>query len=360
MTVKLERKSFAEVKLLDTDSGGFEGYASLFGVKDSYGDTVQPGAFKDTLPQFIERGFIAAGHEWAGLPIGYVEDAFEDEKGLFIRVRYHSTDEAQAARKVAQERIAAGKFVGLSIGYMVAAGGATMKSDGRHLTKLDLFETSRVNVPALAPAGLTGVKSAEAAATEETPASVAEPEQKGSALGSFEQIRSRCYTALQNWLAHRSDRCCYWGWVVATYADAFIACLDTDDGESYLRFPYTIESDGSVTLGEPEPVEMTFVTTQTSTVTTAGRSDPAHAAVDELTERVKSLRTQSVKEGRAISTARRTRLTELRDQLRAGADDLDGLLTETQPKKDETGSKTVALRARHLALRTVALAGSAA
>lgn len=41
-----------------------------------------------------------------------------------------------------------------------------------------------------------------------------------------------------------------------------------------------------------------------------------------------------VKEGRAISAARRGRLEQLRDQLQAGATDLEGLLTETAPKDD--------------------------
>lgn len=56
------------------------------------------------------------------------------------------------------------------------------------------------------------------------------------------------------------------------------------------------------------------------------------------------------KSGRAISAARRSRLEGLRDQLRSGADDLDGLLVETLPRDDDAGKAARQLYATHLVL----------
>lgn len=147
----------------DSDTGGFEGYGSVFGVRDDGGDIVLKGAYVDTLPDFKQRGFIGLSHDWNGLPIGYVKDAREDDYGLFIQTEYHSHQQAQEARTVAQERIAAGKGVYLSIGYSVEPGGAAPSSDGqsRLLTRLKLYEVSQVNVPMLDVAEFTGVKAVD-------------------------------------------------------------------------------------------------------------------------------------------------------------------------------------------------------
>jgi HK97 family phage prohead protease len=160
----LEYKSWAgEIKTVAGGNGGFEGYASLFGVKDNGGDVVEPGAFAEAIPDFVVHGFIADGHNWSSVSsgaIGTIVDAKEDERGLFVRTEYHSTPAAQVARSIAQERMARGKSVGLSIGFGISADGFDVDSDGiRHLRKIKpLFEVSQVNVPMLRPAGLTAIK----------------------------------------------------------------------------------------------------------------------------------------------------------------------------------------------------------
>lgn len=166
-TPQRERKLIArfDMKLLDDSAtGGFEGYVSVFGNEDSYGDVVEAGAFKETLPDFINNGFIAVGHDWAGLPVATVVEAFEDETGLFMRCQFHSTEAAQAARTVVKERMARGKTVGLSIGYEVLEYVIVKPEDGswrykRRLVKLKLYEGSIVTVPANALAGVTDAKS---------------------------------------------------------------------------------------------------------------------------------------------------------------------------------------------------------
>jgi HK97 family phage prohead protease len=151
-----------ELKATSSGNGGFSGYASMFAIRDDGGDIVQPGAFKGTLEDFLHNGFISDGHNWDSVSsgaIGTIVDAKEDERGLWIETEYHSTDVAQAARTIAQERLARGKSVGLSIGYGIEPGGAEFSDDGtRHLLKLKLFEVSQVNVPMLRQAGMAGVK----------------------------------------------------------------------------------------------------------------------------------------------------------------------------------------------------------
>ena len=51
--IKFER-DFTITKSLD-DTGEFEGYASVFAVEDSHGDTVKKGAFKAGLQKLVLR-----------------------------------------------------------------------------------------------------------------------------------------------------------------------------------------------------------------------------------------------------------------------------------------------------------------
>ena len=43
-----------------SDSGEFEGYGSVFGVEDSYGDVVVRGAFAATLAKWAEKDRLPA------------------------------------------------------------------------------------------------------------------------------------------------------------------------------------------------------------------------------------------------------------------------------------------------------------
>jgi HK97 family phage prohead protease len=144
----------------DADGGSFEGYASMFGNVDQERDVVLPGAFRATIPQFLERGWISDAHQ-ADQPIGYPTDAREDARGLFIAGRFHGTARAQTVRTYARERVHAGKDMGLSIGYRVPAGGARMRVDGvRELVRLELVEVALTIMPANLEAVVTGVKHA--------------------------------------------------------------------------------------------------------------------------------------------------------------------------------------------------------
>jgi HK97 family phage prohead protease len=116
----MERKTvnLKDFTMSDEGSGFLEGYPSVFGSVDSTGDIIVPGAYADTIPDFLSRGFTAQGHDWSfGGLTGYPVEAKEDGHGLFAKMAFHSTPDAQNARTVAKERAAAGKEVPLSIGF---------------------------------------------------------------------------------------------------------------------------------------------------------------------------------------------------------------------------------------------------
>ena len=151
-------RPLADLKVLDAGAGGFTGYGSVFGELDSEGDVVAEGAYAQTLDQFVERGFIAWGHDWAQ-PVATIKAAREDARGLFLEAEFHSDPQSQVARTRTAERLARGKFMGLSIGYLPLEFDRTEK--GRVLTRIELFETSLVTVPALASAGVLNAKAVD-------------------------------------------------------------------------------------------------------------------------------------------------------------------------------------------------------
>jgi HK97 family phage prohead protease len=150
-----------DAKVSSGGNGSLTGYASTFGNLDSYGDTVQPGAYTTYLDQFVSNGFIAWNHNWSAM-IGTIASAKQDTRGLLITADFHSTPEAQAARTITAERLARGKSVGLSIGYQATRWSMGEMPDGdpvRVLEEIKVFETSLVSVPADSYAGVLGVKS---------------------------------------------------------------------------------------------------------------------------------------------------------------------------------------------------------
>lgn len=146
-----------ELKLSDEGSGNLQGYASTFQNWDSVQERPVKGAFTRHLADFKSDGFIAVGHDWSALPVASVEDAYEDDHGLFFKAAFHSHTEAQAARAVTTERMARGKSVKLSIGYEVLQD--EYVAEGRLLKDIKLYEISLVTVPANNAANVTGAKS---------------------------------------------------------------------------------------------------------------------------------------------------------------------------------------------------------
>ena len=144
-----------------SESGTFSGYGSVFGVKDSYGDIVVPGAFADTLNDHRGKGRLPAmlWQHRSSEPIGVYTAMHEDSVGLQVEGQLALTTvrgaEAHALMKM-------GALTGLSIGYQTRLESYDKVSGINTLQKLDLWEVSPVTFPANDAARISGVKGIEA------------------------------------------------------------------------------------------------------------------------------------------------------------------------------------------------------
>jgi HK97 family phage prohead protease len=157
-TKRLLIPSMAQAKM-DGDGKTLTGYGSVFGNVDLDKDIIDHGAFAEGMDEFLADGFLGWMHDWGygGPPIGLFTDATEDDHGLFLSARFHSTDLAEQARVWVKERLEANKSVGLSIGFRIL-GWERDAAGLRHITKAKLYEVSVVTVPANPKAQVTGLK----------------------------------------------------------------------------------------------------------------------------------------------------------------------------------------------------------
>jgi HK97 family phage prohead protease len=148
--------SAVEVKFDATAKGNFEGYASVFGNVDSWGDIVMPGAFAKAIAKNGQVPMLF-NHFMDNL-LGRAIDLKEDDIGLKFTGRL--TPGATMADDI-YKHMKAQALDGVSIGYRVQPGGAEMDGKIRQLTDLDLLEISMVISPAnkLARADLASLKS---------------------------------------------------------------------------------------------------------------------------------------------------------------------------------------------------------
>lgn len=148
--------------------GAFDGYGSVFGVTDAYGDVVAPGAFAKTLkawqgkrgkypPMLLQHGgFLGAAEDL--VPIGVWEEMREDETGLYVKGRLLALETDLGQRVYAA--MAAGALDGLSIGFQArdVAYGKEADDPRRVLKAVDLWEVSLVTYPANEDARIAEVK----------------------------------------------------------------------------------------------------------------------------------------------------------------------------------------------------------
>lgn len=143
-----------------SDDGQFEGYGSVFGNEDSYGDVVAQGAFAKSLSEHKAAGTMPAllwQHD-PSEPIGIYTEMREDKNGLYVK--------GQLALDVLRGRDAhallkAGALNGLSIGYRVVEYTWNDDDEIYTLDEIDLWEVSLVTFPANRLARVTGVKAQE-------------------------------------------------------------------------------------------------------------------------------------------------------------------------------------------------------
>lgn len=135
-----------ELKSL-SETGKFDGYGSVFGVKDSYDEIVAPGAFSDSLAAHKAAGTMPAllWQHRSGEPVGVYTAMEEDNIGLKLS--------GQLALKTqrgmeAYELLKMKAISGLSIGFVTREDAYDKVTGVRTLKKVDLWETSLVTFPA--------------------------------------------------------------------------------------------------------------------------------------------------------------------------------------------------------------------
>ena len=133
----------------------FEGYASLFNVRDGAGDSVAPGAFAASLRQRGPGQVRMLYQHFSHSPIGVWEEIAADSIGLYVRGRLSSdVEQARDVRALLRD----GALNGLSIGFRTVRAkrgpGAT-----RLLQEVELWEISVVTFPLLAGSTVTAIGS---------------------------------------------------------------------------------------------------------------------------------------------------------------------------------------------------------
>jgi hypothetical protein len=156
---QLETRDFRFELRVDelSEDGQFEGYASVFGNADAYGDVIEPGAFKKTIKESKGNVPILWQHDPLE-PIGLSLEMEEDEKGL--RTKGQLVLATQRGRE-AYELLRAKALKGLSVGFQTVKSIVDNDTGGRRLKELKLWEYSLVTFPANRLALVGAVKSAD-------------------------------------------------------------------------------------------------------------------------------------------------------------------------------------------------------
>lgn len=158
--------------------GQFTAYASVFGVKDSVGDVVFPGAFTKSLARWGESGYpipLLFGHmmDDPDMNLGHIADATEDDHGLLVTgaLDLANPKSTQVYRMLKGKRINQ-----MSYAYEIISGGVEVrKADGAGddeqqgeeiyaLRELKLYEISVVTIGANEETEILAVKQAASAA----------------------------------------------------------------------------------------------------------------------------------------------------------------------------------------------------
>lgn len=183
-TLELEKKASPslELKMSDEGNGTLEGYASVTGDVDSYDDVIQKGAYGD-LEDFKASGWSGFNHDGC---VGMILDAYEDEKGLFVKIGFHSDAKSQSVRTQIKERMEAGKKVGMSILYRAMEWEYEERNGKqlRILKKIDVKEAGYVLLPAAVNAQAMSAKDESGLSLAESFETVRE-----SSAKCFEKIR---------------------------------------------------------------------------------------------------------------------------------------------------------------------------
>lgn len=146
-------------------TGEVEGYGSVFGNVDSYGDTIVPGAFKQSLAEYAAQGRKISMYVQHGFgdprPVGVWDSVEEDGKGLYVKGKMLGLDTETG--KYHYALVKGGAIQGLSIGFRIAKADYPNEAGKprRVIKEVKLHEVSLVDQPANPAALIGSVKSLE-------------------------------------------------------------------------------------------------------------------------------------------------------------------------------------------------------
>ena len=169
----LQREHFAahaELKFVgDPQAGQLEGYATVFGVMDSLGDQIEPGAFDATLADHKSKGTMPrmyaehSAYQFGGdpLPIGKWTAIEPDQAGLRVKGKLIGLDHPDVKRTY--DLMRNDVMTGLSIAWSGRDGGVVRGTKAgepkRYLKAIDLFSVDPVCDPANHLARVDSLKS---------------------------------------------------------------------------------------------------------------------------------------------------------------------------------------------------------
>ena len=135
----------------------FEGYASTFGNADYYDDVMVKGAFVGSL---VKRMPKLLWQHRMDEPVGIYESAMEDDHGLFVKGKMPKAYTFVMGRVMPQMKV--GSVADMSIGFSISDYDKDIEiKDGiRFISKVELWESSLVTIPANDQANVLAIKSA--------------------------------------------------------------------------------------------------------------------------------------------------------------------------------------------------------
>ena len=149
-----EIKRAQEVKAVREDSNLFiEGYASVFGVVDSYNDIVVQGAFTNTLINDAKRVKFCWQHNMDDV-IGKIIDMHEDDRGLWFRAKISNTSKGKDVAILVEDNA----LDEVSFAYRTKKYLMDEETDIRKLLEVELIEISLVTRAANPQAVITGTE----------------------------------------------------------------------------------------------------------------------------------------------------------------------------------------------------------
>jgi len=139
----------------DNSTGEFSGYATVWNSNDKSGDTIQKGAYTESIERRMPKMFV--NHMHFDIPVGDWFSAKEDDVGLLTEGKVDLNHIQGPSLLSAMKRKA---MTGLSTGVLRSTMKFDRKDDGgRVITKGDLREISVVTFPMEESATIMAIKS---------------------------------------------------------------------------------------------------------------------------------------------------------------------------------------------------------